>query len=128
MRRRDEVEPHLVFSTDCAGWVKGDGLAHDADTFERRVPMRIRKEVGALLLAAALLLAVGCSGSGPADLLSTAELEEVQDNPDHARELYSEIVRRYPDSAEATRARQRLAALAKPKAAAQGPEGGSSTQ
>jgi hypothetical protein len=90
---------------------------------------RLRRVIAAALLSGSLALA-GCTGSGPGELLSTAELEEVQHNPDHARELYEEIVRRYPDSAEATKARERLAALAgggKPQPPP-GPDAGSRTQ
>jgi len=86
-----------------------------------------RRTIAALLLGGALL--AGCSGGGAADLLQTAELEEVQNNPEHAREIYDEIVRRYPDSAQATKARERLAALAEKKAGSpQGAAAGSRIQ
>ena len=58
------------------------------------------------LAALAFAVLVGCGGGGAKDLLDTAELEAVQNNPTHARELYQEIVRRYPDSPEATKARR----------------------
>jgi hypothetical protein len=94
----------------------------------REPSIRPRAAVAAVLLASSLAVA-SCSGSGPADLLSTAQLEEVQDNPEHARELYAEIVRRYPDSAESAKARERLAALdAKQGRSAQGADAGSRTQ
>ena len=64
----------------------------------------------ALLLAAVLVPFAGCGG-GPKDLLDTARLEEVQNNPTHARELYDEVVRRYPDTPEARTAAERLRAL-----------------
>jgi hypothetical protein len=70
----------------------------------------LRGTIAALSLACALTLG-GCSSGGAAELLSTAELEEVQQNIPHARELYAEIVSKYPDSPEAATARARLAAL-----------------
>jgi hypothetical protein len=94
----------------------------------RNPDAHIRKGAAAMLFATALLLG-GCFGNGPSDLLATAELEEVQDNPEHAREIYAEIVRRYPESAEASKARERLAALAGAKdKTPQGPSAGSMTQ
>ena len=70
-------------------------------------------------LAAGMALA-GCTSGGAADLLSTAELEEVQQNIPHARELYAEIIARYPESPEAAQARTRVAALNAGPAAGQG--------
>jgi hypothetical protein len=65
---------------------------------------------GIVLLAAALSLA-GCGGNA-AELLETAKLEELQNNPAHARELYREILRHHPGSPEARIAEERLRALA----------------
>jgi hypothetical protein len=76
----------------------------------QRCDTLLRSTLVAALLAAGLALG-GCAGSGAADLLSTAELEEVQQNIPHARELYAEILAKYPDSPEAAKARERLAAL-----------------
>jgi TolA-binding protein len=63
-------------------------------------------------MALAILLAgfLGCGGSAK-DLLDTAQLEETQHNVPHARELYQEVLRRYPNSAEAATAAARLQAL-----------------
>jgi len=59
---------------------------------------------------AALVLLAAC-GSGAKELMETAEFEEVQTNPAHARELYAEVVRKYPGSPEAAKATARLKAL-----------------
>jgi TolA-binding protein len=65
-----------------------------------------------MLCAAALsVMLAGCSRSGPSELLETAKLEELQTNLPHAKELYREIVERYPESTEAKTARERLAAI-----------------
>jgi len=74
-----------------------------------------------VLVAAALLgaaLTIGCSRGGAAELLETAQFEEVQRNLPHARKLYAEILEKYPDSDEAKAARERLAALGPPAAPA----------
>ena len=66
-----------------------------------------------LLAAAGALLAsaqLGCTG-GAKELLETAQLEETQRNLPHARELYQEVLRRYPNSSEAATAAARLQAL-----------------
>ena len=68
---------------------------------------------GTALLLAALLL--GCGG-GARELLDTAQLEETQRNLPHARELYQELLRRYPNTPEAATAAERLKALGEPPA------------
>ena len=59
---------------------------------------------------AALVLLAAC-GSGAKELMETATFEELQKNPAHARELYAEVVRKYPGSPEAAKATERLHAL-----------------
>lgn len=66
-----------------------------------------RADLAAALLATTLL----ACGSGAKDMLDTAQLEETQRNVPHARELYQEIVRRYPNTPEAATAAERLRAL-----------------
>lgn len=61
------------------------------------------------LLCLALLLA-GC-GDKAKDLFETAQFEEKQFNPEHAGQLYQEILNKYPDSPYAAQARARLAEL-----------------
>ena len=67
-----------------------------------------------LLALAGLLTVLGGCGGGAKELLDTARLEEVQNNPTHARELYQEVVRRYPGTPEAQTAEDRLKALSTP--------------
>jgi len=68
----------------------------------------MRRLVLAIAVTAAL---AGCSSRGGAELLETAKFEELQRNLPHARKLYQDIVARYPGTAEAEQAQQRLAAL-----------------
>ena len=63
-----------------------------------------------LLLGLALVFSC-CSGNKAEELFETAKLEELQNGPDHARELYQEIVDKYPESEYAKKARERLSAL-----------------
>ncbi|HXJ36144.1 MAG TPA: tetratricopeptide repeat protein [Candidatus Eisenbacteria bacterium] len=63
------------------------------------------------LAAIALAVTLTACGSGAQDLLETAQLEEIQKNPAHARQLYEQIVRDHPDSPQAKTAAERLTAL-----------------
>lgn len=55
----------------------------------------------------------GCTGDKAKDLMDTALLEEKQHNPDHARQLYQEIIQKYPDNPFVRDAQKRLADLKK---------------
>jgi TolA-binding protein len=58
---------------------------------------------------AVALFLMGCAGNGAEELFETAQFEEKQNNLAHARELYEQIVARYPDSDIARKAGERLA-------------------
>jgi outer membrane protein assembly factor BamD (BamD/ComL family) len=62
-----------------------------------------------LLLFAFTLSA--CTGDGGKQLYETAKFEEVQNNREHARELYEEIVKKHPGSEYAKKAAERLTEL-----------------
>ncbi len=53
----------------------------------------------------------GCSGNKAAELFDTAKFEELQNNKEHAIQLYEEIVRKYPESDSAKKAAKRLSEL-----------------
>ena len=55
----------------------------------------------------------GCSDNRAQELFETAELEELQNNQDHARQLYQEIIRNFPDSEYAKNAEERLSTIEK---------------
>jgi len=65
-----------------------------------------------IMLATALS---GCSGNGGKELFDTAKLEELQDNDEHARQLYQEIIDHYPETEYARKAQERLSALQESK-------------
>ena len=73
----------------------------------------MRRLVCLALVGAALL--GGCRGNSAQQQYDTAQFEELQNNPEHARQLYEAIVRDAPDSAYAAKARERLSALDKEK-------------
>lgn len=50
------------------------------------------------------LTGLGCSGNGAQELYETAQLEERQNNPAHAKELYQEILIKHPQSEYARKA------------------------
>ncbi len=64
-----------------------------------------------LLCALCCGLLLSCSGDKAKEMLETAQFEERQMNLPHAKQLYEDIVRLYPNSKEAETARVRLAAL-----------------
>ena len=63
------------------------------------------------IAALALTVLLSACGGGAKEMLETAQFEELQRNTTHARELYQEILRKHPDSPEAAKAKERLAAL-----------------
>ncbi len=54
---------------------------------------------------------IACSGDKPKELLETAEFEERQQNVQHAKQLYEDLVRLYPSTPQAEVARARLTSL-----------------
>ena len=62
------------------------------------------------MLALALLLGA-CGNREAKELFETAELEELQNNPGHARELYRRILEKHPESDFARKAREKLARM-----------------
>ena len=67
---------------------------------------------GVVVLVMVLGMALSCcSGNQAEELFETAKLEELQDNQEHAKKLYEEIIRDYPGSEYAKDAQARLSAL-----------------
>jgi outer membrane protein assembly factor BamD (BamD/ComL family) len=52
-----------------------------------------------------------CSGQKAGEMYETAQFEELQKNYVHAKELYREILEKYPESEYAPKASERLKAL-----------------
>jgi len=70
----------------------------------------------ALILIFVLATMVGgCSEQRAKELFETAQLEKRQNNPEHARKLYQEILKNYPQSSYAERAQAGLRVLLQEK-------------
>src|SRR5688572_25613225 len=99
-------------------WLRGPDSSVHEDGWSKIVPAlrRIRMRLSMARCRTALVLLffavlIACSGDKPKELLETAEFEERQMNVPHAKQLYEELIRRYPASQEADKARARLAVL-----------------
>jgi TolA-binding protein len=57
------------------------------------------------------LFLIACSDKA-AEMYDLAKFEELQNNPEHATQIYKEIIEKYPDSPQARDANARLKALA----------------
>jgi TolA-binding protein len=60
-----------------------------------------------------ILALSACSGNNAEELFETAQFEELQNNQEHAMQLYEEIIEKYAGSAYAQHATKRLAELRK---------------
>ncbi len=69
------------------------------------------KPLRVMLLCLTALVASGCTGDHAQELFETAQLEEKQNNQAHARELYEQILKQYPNSEVAKKAGERLSRL-----------------
>lgn len=64
-----------------------------------------------ILLCAFFVLSLSGCGDNAARLFDTAKFEELQNNKEHAVQLYEEILKKYPDSDYARRAQERLSQI-----------------
>ena len=55
----------------------------------------------------------GCSGEKGKELYETAQFEEKQHNVEHARQLYDELVKKYPGAEYALKGAERLQVIKK---------------
>jgi TolA-binding protein len=73
------------------------------------------KVLGKVLVLSVVLLLIftgaGCSSDSAQPLFESAQLEERQNNTAHAKELYQEILTKYPKSEYASKAEERLREL-----------------
>lgn len=57
------------------------------------------------------MTAFACQGKEAQELFDTARLEELQNNREHAKALYEEILKKYPNSEIAAKAKERLSGM-----------------
>jgi len=69
------------------------------------------KQVLIMFMLAVVFTISGCSGGGGKELFETAKFEELQNNKEHATELYEEVIKKYPKSEYAKKAEERLNVL-----------------
>ena len=58
-----------------------------------------------------VLLFAGCSADNAGDMFETAQFEELQNNHEHAQELYRKIIQEYPENEYAKKSKERLLEL-----------------
>lgn len=68
----------------------------------------IMKQIIIILFMFFLICVCGCSENKAKELFETAKFEELQNNPEHARQLYREILDKYPDSEVAAAAKEQI--------------------
>jgi len=69
-----------------------------------------------IFFALILVVAVGlisCSADKAVELFETAQFEELQNNNEHARQIYEDIINKYPQSDSAKKAKEKLALIEK---------------
>jgi len=64
-----------------------------------------------VIVIIAVIALLSCSGDNASELFETAKFEELQNNRKHAVQLYEDIIKKYPQSEYADKAKERLAAL-----------------
>ena len=69
------------------------------------------KQISIILLILLALICSGCSADKAGDMFETAKFEELQNNHEHAKELYRRIIKDYPDSDCAKKSKERLLEL-----------------
>lgn len=71
-----------------------------------------------VILACLFVIALGllgCTGDSAKEMFETAQFEEQQNNQAHAKQLYEEIIKDYPNSEYAKEASERLDQLSQSK-------------
>ena len=65
----------------------------------------------AIFVIAFALAVAGCSDKKAREKYETAQFEELQNNNEHAEELYRKIIKEHPESEYAKKAKERLLEL-----------------
>jgi TolA-binding protein len=71
----------------------------------------MKRVVLLILICFSLLSVTGCSSNKAEELYEIAQFEELQNNKEHAQELYEEIIGKYPGSDFARKAEERLSEI-----------------
>jgi TolA-binding protein len=71
------------------------------------------KRILLIFLITLTVMFSACSGKKAQEIYETAQFEELQKNTVHAKQLYQEIMEKYPGTEYAVKASERLKALEK---------------
>ncbi len=66
------------------------------------------KNIILLIVVCSFFILSGCSGDNPVDLFELAQFEELQNNYEHAGQIYNEILEKYPGTELAGKAQERI--------------------
>ena len=69
------------------------------------------KQIIIIFVILSALMLSGCSADNAGDMFETAQFEELQNNQEHARELYRKIMKEFPESEYAKKSKERLLEL-----------------
>jgi TolA-binding protein len=73
------------------------------------------RQVLIMFMLAVVFSILACSGNSGKELFETAKFEELQNNKEHATEMYEEVIKKYPKSEYAKKAEERLNVLKRNK-------------
>lgn len=69
------------------------------------------RKIAQVVMIVAFVALSGCLGNNVSQLFETAKFEELQNNKEHAVQLYEEIITKHPQSEFADKAKERLSVL-----------------
>ena len=75
--------------------------------------MRLLKYAVLCVMFTLFMIFSACSANNAEELFKTAQFEELQNNQEHAIELYQEIIKKYPENEFSQKAKDRLAEINK---------------
>ena len=75
--------------------------------------VRFLRYVALCVMFTIFMILSACSANNAEDLFKTAAFEELQNNQEHAVELYQEIIKKYPENEFSQKAKDRLTELNK---------------
>lgn len=75
--------------------------------------MKLLKYSVLCVMLTVLMIFSACSSNNAEELFKTAQFEELQNNQEHAVELYREIIKKYPENEFSQKAKDRLTEINK---------------
>ena len=75
--------------------------------------MRLLRCAVLFVMLTFFMMLAACSSNNAEELFKTAQFEELQNNQEHAAELYQEIIKKYPGDEFSQKAKARLTEINK---------------